>query len=69
MNRKRSTRSHFIEPQDVEDSFSIAGSPRKALHFTVKVDIGGVSGVVAPIVGKQPPNTMCGWLAASRPDF
>jgi hypothetical protein len=44
-----------ISPQG-EDPFSIAGSPRKALHYTIKMDIGGVKGVIAPIVGKQPPD-------------
>ena len=37
--------------------FSVAGSPRKATDFVIKIDIGGVAGVVAPIVGKQPPDT------------
>ena len=45
-----------ITPQG-EDSFSFAGSTRKATHFVVKVDIPGVAGVVAPLVGKQPSET------------
>jgi hypothetical protein len=44
-----------------EDPFSIAGSVRKATRFVVKVDIGGAAGVVAPLVGKQPPDTHV-WL-------
>jgi hypothetical protein len=39
-----------------EESFSLAGSPRKATHFEMKIDLGGVAGVVAPLIGKQPPN-------------
>jgi hypothetical protein len=46
-----------------EDSFSIEGSSRKAIRYAVKVEIGGISGVVAPIVGKQPPDTHV-WMAA-----
>jgi hypothetical protein len=37
-----------------EDLFSIAGSKRKATHFVAKVELGGVAGVVAPLVGKKP---------------
>src|SRR5262249_55078157 len=40
-----------------DDSFTIGESVRKATHFVVKVKIGGVAGVVAPLVGKQPPDS------------
>jgi hypothetical protein len=39
-----------------EDNCSLAGSPRKATHYEIKIDLGGVAGVVAPIIGKAPPN-------------
>src|SRR4029077_678815 len=42
-----------IAPQG-EESFSTGGSSRKAMHYVVKVNIGGVAGAVAPLVGKQP---------------
>jgi hypothetical protein len=58
-----------IKPEEVEDSFSVAGSPHKALHYTIKVDIGGVSGVVAPIVGKQPPDTHVWMVGGKSPGF
>ena len=58
-----------IKPEDVEDSFSVAGLPRKALHYTVKVAIGGISGVVAPIVGKQPPDTHVWIVGGKSPGF
>jgi hypothetical protein len=45
-----------------EDSFTHAGTPRKAAHYVAKIDLGGVAGVVAPIVGKQPADTHL-WLA------
>jgi hypothetical protein len=44
-----------ITPQG-EDPFSIGASARKANHFAIKVDIGGAAGLVAPILGKQPPD-------------
>jgi hypothetical protein len=38
-------------------SFSIGGSSLQATDFVVKVEIGGVAGAVAPLVGKQPSDT------------
>jgi hypothetical protein len=58
-----------IKPEAAEDSFSVAGSPNKALHYTVKVDIGGISGVVAPIVGRQPPDTHVWMVGGKSPGF
>ncbi len=45
-----------ITPQG-DDSFSAGGSHRKAIRYSVKVDVGGVAGLVAPLVGKQPADT------------
>lgn len=45
-----------ISPQE-EDPFTIGGAAHKARHFVVKVELGGVAGVVAPVIGKQPPDT------------
>ncbi len=50
---------------DGEDSFSVAGSSHKAMVYRVKVEIGGVAGVVAPIVGKQPPDTRI-WVVGGK---
>jgi hypothetical protein len=36
------------------DPFSTAGESRKATHFVVKLELGGLLGVAAPLVGKQP---------------
>jgi len=45
-----------------EDSFQVNGTARKATHYVVKVRIGGVSGFLAPIAGKQPPDSHV-WIA------
>jgi len=45
-----------------EDLFAVAGSKRKATHFVVKFEIGGIAGAVAPLIGKQPPDTSV-WIA------
>jgi len=52
-----------------EDYFTIGGSPEKATRYVVKVDIGGIAGVVAPIVGKQPPDTHVWMIGAKAPGF
>ena len=46
--------------------FSIAGSPRKATDFTLHVELGGITGVVAPLVGKQPDDYHI-WLDPGAP--
>jgi hypothetical protein len=39
-----------------DDKCFVAGSSRKAIHYDIKINLGGVAGVVAPIIGKAPPN-------------
>jgi hypothetical protein len=39
-----------------EDKYLVAGSSRKALHYSIKIDVGGVAGLVAPLIGKAPPD-------------
>lgn len=48
-----------------EETFTIGGSPRKSLRYVIKVNIGGISGVVAPLVGKQPPDTHM-WVSVGK---
>jgi hypothetical protein len=51
------------------DPFSLAGSPRKAVHYVLKVDIGGIAGLFAPLVGKQPPDSHVWILEGEAPAF
>jgi hypothetical protein len=44
------------------ETFSVAGRPNKSTVFNMKVEIGGIAGVVAPWVGKQPAD-MRVWIA------
>jgi hypothetical protein len=44
------------------ERFTIGGAPREAMHYVLKVEIGGVAGVIAPIVRKQPPDSHV-WIA------
>ncbi len=52
-----------------EDSVSIGGASRKATRYVVKIEIGGVKGVIAPLVGKQPPDTYIWILGGTSPAF
>lgn len=54
---------------DGEDSFTAGGLTRKATRYVVKVEIGGVKGLVAPLVGKQPPDTHVWILGGEAPVF
>lgn len=47
-----------------EQRFHIGDLHRTAIHYVIKFDLGGVTGVVAPIIGKQPAN-MDVWIAAN----
>ena len=52
-----------------ETSFTVGTSKRQAVHFVVHIEIGGVAGVVAPVVGKQPPDTHVWVLEGDAPAF
>ena len=52
-----------------EEPFSVGGSSRKATHYVVKVVIGGAAGLVAPLLGKQPPDTHVWILGGEAPAF
>lgn len=36
--------------------FSLAGFERKGLQYEIKIELGGLVGLIAPVVGKAPPN-------------
>ncbi len=55
-----------IAPQG-EEPFSIGGSKRTTMHFVIKMKIGSVAGTVAPLVGKQPPDTHVWILGGEAP--
>lgn len=51
------------------DSFSVGGTEHKAKHYVGKIKIGGVAGAVAPLVGKQPPDTDLWITSGEAPTF
>lgn len=52
-----------------DDSFSVGGVAEKAMRYAVKVDIGGIGGAIAPIIGKQPPDTHVWMVGGRAPGF
>ena len=57
-----------ISPEG-EDSFSVGGAKRKATRYVVKVELGGLIGLVAPLLGKQPEDTHVWILGGGAPAF
>jgi hypothetical protein len=51
------------------ERFSTARTVRIATHYVLKVDIGGISGLLAPLVGKQPPDSHVWILGGEAPAF
>jgi hypothetical protein len=52
-----------------EEPFSLVGSKRKAMHFTLKIELGGVAGVIAPLIGKAPPEIQIWIIGGKAPAF
>jgi hypothetical protein len=52
-----------------EDAFTIGGIRHKATNFRIKIELGGVTGFVAPIVGKQPSDIHVWVLGGDAPAF
>jgi hypothetical protein len=57
-----------ITPADTEN-FSFGAHTFKTTRYVLKVDIGGVKGVMAKVIGKQPPDRYCWILAGQHPAF
>jgi len=52
-----------------EDRFDLSGSPRKALHYTIQIQLGAMTGVVATLIGKHPPDIQMWFLGGDAPIF
>src|SRR5256885_15364094 len=39
------------------EPFSASGATYKATHYVIKIDVGGFEGVIAPLIGKNPPDS------------
>lgn len=56
---------HLSIKADGQETFLSARDSNKAVRFRVHVDLGGVAGVVAPLVGKEPPDSFV-WISVSK---
>jgi hypothetical protein len=55
--------------QQGDDPFSTSGVKRLATHYVIKVEIGGIEGKLAPLLGKQPPDIHVWVLGGEAPAF
>ena len=52
-----------------DERFATGGRRREATRYVVKVDIGGVAGLLASVFGKQPPDSRVWVLGGAAPAF
>jgi hypothetical protein len=50
-------------------TFYLAGIPRKATVYEIKIEIGGLAGIIASVIGKQPPNIFIEIIRGELPAF
>ncbi len=60
---------HLSIRPDGEETFSVAGARHKATLYRVKVEIGGIAGMIAPLVGKQPAEAKVWVVGEGAPAF
>jgi hypothetical protein len=60
---------HLLVAGEGEDPLTIGGIRRKATNYRIKIELGGVTGLVAPIVGKQPSDIHVWVLGGEAPAF
>jgi hypothetical protein len=52
-----------------ENAFTTSGAKRMATHYVIKVEIGGLEGKIAGLLGKQPPDIHVWVLGGEAPAF
>jgi hypothetical protein len=51
------------------EPFTFAGTKRQATHFVLHVDIGGLKGIAAKLLGRQPPDSHIWIMEGDAPAF
>lgn len=51
------------------EAFSVGGAGRRATHYVIKAEIGGLAGLLAPMLGKQPPDNHIWIYEGAAPAF
>ena len=54
---------------DGKETFSLAGNNREAVIYAIKIEIGGVSGLLAPLLDKQPQDSHVWMIGGEAPTF
>ncbi len=60
---------HLVITPEAQEAFSTGISKHKAIDYDVKVEIGGVAGLIAHVLGKQPADTNVWVLLGDAPTF
>lgn len=60
---------HIVITPEGKDPLSIGGILHKATNYRIKIELGGVIGLVAPLVGKQPSDVHVWILGGEAPAF
>jgi hypothetical protein len=55
--------------QEGEERVLLGGQSKKALRYLVKLEIGGLTGVIASLIGKNPPDLRYWFVAGDVPAF
>jgi hypothetical protein len=55
--------------QDGEDWFSVGNSTHKAVRYALKIELKGLPGLVAPLVGKEPPDIHIWVISGEAPAY
>ena len=52
-----------------DSPFTVAGTSIQGVHFEIKIDLGGAAAIVAPMIGKAPPNIETWIVGGLAPTF
>jgi hypothetical protein len=52
-----------------EAPFSVVGAAHQGIRYQIKIELGGLAGVVAPLIGKQPPDIHLWIVGGQAPTF
>lgn len=56
---------HLSIKHDGTETFRVAGVPNQALRLKIHVELGGLMGVVAPVIGKEPADSYV-WISTRQ---
>ena len=56
---------HLVLKPDGTDSFQSAGLRNTARRYRIHIDLGGIAGAIAPLIGKQPEDSLA-WVSGKQ---